>query len=128
MKQYSTAGKQVKERAKDPHPIWRGIGMIMMVMIPLVSFALSDVLLQFARSKGVNVPEELRSAATHIPLYGDIVDLYAVLVLAAGLALILFSLFTIINAAVYKASSHQTYQAFESQPKKFKKKRKLQKP
>ncbi|HKJ28225.1 MAG TPA: hypothetical protein VJ965_11350 [Anaerolineales bacterium] len=128
MKQYSTAGRETKERAKEPHPIWRGIGLIMMVMIPLVSFALSDILLQFARTKNISIPEELRSGITEIPLYGDIQDIYAVLILTAAIMLILFSIFTIINAAVYRASSGRTYQVFESKPKSYKKKRKLRKP
>jgi hypothetical protein len=128
MKQYSTAGREVKERAKEPHPVWRGIGLIMMVMIPIVSFALSDVLLQFARTKNISIPEELRSGITQIPIYGEVQDLYAVLIVAAAIMLILFSIFTIINAAVYQASSGRTYQVFESEPEKYKKKRKLKKP
>jgi len=47
---------------------------------------------------------------------------------AAAIMLILFSIFTVINAAVYRASSSQTYQVFQSKPKSFKKKRKLRKP
>lgn len=128
MRQYSSAGNQPKERAKEPHPIWRGIGLIMMVMIPLVSFALADVLLQKGRERGIRIPVELQRHVIDIPLYGPIRDIYAVLVLAAAITLVLFALFTIINAAVYRASSKKTYRVFESEPQKFKKKRKLKKP
>lgn len=128
MKQYSTAGKRERERSDEPHPIWRGIGLVMMVLIPLVSFALSDVLLQWGRTRGVTIPVELRTGVTAVPLYGDVVDIYAILILAAAIMLVLFGLFTIINAAVYRASGNKTYQAFESTPQKYKKKRKLRKP
>jgi hypothetical protein len=129
MSNYLSGSSQEKgERSKEPHAIWRGIGFIMMVLIPVVSFAMSDKLLQYARTRGVTIPEELRTNPMPIPVYGDVVDLYAVLILAVAIMLVLYGMFTIINAAVYRASAERTYQVFESKPQRYKKKRKLKKP
>jgi len=120
--------QEKREKSREPHPVWRGIGFIMMILIPILSFALSDVLLQAARSNGINIPLELQSGTTLIPVYGPVLDIKAVLAFGFAIMLVLFGLFTIINAAVYRGSKDSTYQIFQSQPKKFKKKRKLKKP
>jgi hypothetical protein len=93
-----------------------------------MSFALSDVLLQAARSRGIFVPLELQSPLTQIPVYGPVQDIKAVLIFGFTIMLVLFGFFTIINAAVYRGSKSSTYQQFQAQPKQYKKKRKLKKP
>lgn len=123
----SPSSREDKERMREPHPIWRGIGFVMLVIGPVVAFALSDLLIRYARTKNVNIPVELSTAAIDIPVYGPVVDLYAVLILAGAITLVIFGLFAIINAAVYRASSGKTYRVFESEPKQYKKKRKLYK-
>ena len=117
-----------REKSREPHPIWRGIGLIMIVLIPVLSFALSDVLLQTARRNQILIPVELQSPPIQIPAYGIVSDIKAVLIVAFAIMLVLFGLFTIINSAVYRGSKDSTYQIFQAQPKQFKKKRKLKKP
>jgi hypothetical protein len=118
--------KEKREKAKEIHPVWRGIGLIMIFLIPILSFALSDVLLQSARSNGI--PLELQSGTTELPVYGPVLDLKAVLIFGFAIMLVLFGLFTIINAAVYRGSKDSTYQIFQAAPKQYKRKRKLKKP
>lgn len=120
--------KQKREKSREPHPVWRGIGFIMMILIPILSFAMSDVLLQVGRNNGINVPIEFQSAPVQIPIYGSVADIKAVLILGFAIMLVLFGLFTIINSAVYRGSKDSTYQIFQAQPKQFKRKRKLKKP
>ena len=71
------------------------------------------------------MPVELSGGITEIPLYGNVQDLQAVLILGGVIMLGLFALLTIINAIVYRASAKNTYQVFQSKPKKYKKKRDL---
>jgi hypothetical protein len=120
--------KEKREKAKEIHPVWRGIGLIMIFLIPILSFALSDVLLQSARSNGIVIPLELQSGMTELPVYGPVLDLKAVLIFGFAIMLVLFGLFTIINAAVYRGSKDSTYQIFQAAPKQYKRKRKLKKP
>lgn len=127
MKSYSDSQREEVERRRQPHPIWRGIGFLMIVLIPVVSFVFSDVMVQFAKKRGVAIPEQLARISLNIPMYGKVNDLLAVLILTFVVALVLFSIFTIINAAAYRASADKTTQVFESKPQYFKRKRKLEK-
>ncbi len=128
MGNYFDASNQKRERKREPHPIWRGIGFAMIIIIPLFSFAGADLLVQYLRTSGVTLPTQLRADTIELPVYGPLTDYKAVLVVAAVIAMILFGLFTLINAAMYQASSGKTYQVFESEPQAYKKKRKLKKP
>jgi hypothetical protein len=117
-----------RERSRNPHPAWRGIGFLMMIGIPILSFAIADQVVIMLKSRGITIPAQLMTPPMQIPVYGVVVDLYAVLVFTAMITLVLFGLFAVINAAMYSSSSQNTYRVFESEPQKFKKKRKLVKP
>ncbi len=120
--------QEKREKSREPHPVWRGIGFVMMIVVPILSFAIADVVLQAIKRNGISIPFELQSPPVQIPVYGPVADLKAVLAFAFAIMLILFALFTIINAAMYRGSKESTYQLFQAQPKQFKKKRKLKKP
>jgi hypothetical protein len=119
---------QRREKSRQPHPVWRGIGFLMMILIPLLAFALADVGVNYVKEQGFTMPEELRSAVIEIPLYGPVADIKAVLLAGFVIALILFSIVAIINAVMYGSKKDSTYQTFQSKPKKYKKKKKLYKP
>jgi len=120
--------KEKREKSREPHPVWRGIGLAMMVLIPLISFAAADLLLQVARRSGMVMPPQFQAPPTNIPVYGPVTDLKAVLAVGFVIMLILFGFFTIINAAMYSGSKKSTYQLFQAEPKTYKRKRKLKKP
>lgn len=120
--------QEKRERAEQQHPVWRGIGFLMAIIIPFFSFAAADVLLNYGKERGVVLPSELRSPPFEIPLYGTVLDIKAVLIVGFIIMLSLFVLLTVINALMYRSSSERTYQVFESEPKQFKKKKKLYKP
>lgn len=117
-----------KERSEEPHPVWRGIGLVMIILIPILSFAISSQLMLYFAQEGIAVSEQLLAPATEIPLVGEIYNWPALLVFTLVISLILFGVVVVINAVIYGASSNQTLRTFESQPKRFKKKRKLIKP
>ena len=119
---------QRKEKSREPHPVWRGIGFMMIILIPLLAFALADVGVNYFKTQGYRMPEELRTDVINIPLYGPVVDIKAILLVGFVIALILFSLLAVINAAMYGSTKKSNYQTFQSQPKKYKKKKKLYKP
>ncbi len=50
----------MKKKPAGVHPIWRGIGCLLMLIIPVISYAGAMVLLQANRQKGwIRVPAEL---------------------------------------------------------------------
>jgi len=69
---YSSAVRQPKARWKI-HPIWQGIGCIMMVIIPLVSYAGAVILVE-ANNKNfwVPFPKEFYGPAGNPYLYAEI--------------------------------------------------------
>lgn len=120
--------KQRKEKLREPHPVWRGIGFMMIILIPVLAFALADLGVGYVKAQGVVMPVELRSEVIDIPFYGPVADVKAILLVGFVIALILFSIVAIINAAMYGSKKGSTYQTFQSKPEKFKKKKKLHKP
>ena len=118
-----------RERDREPHPIWRGIGVAMLVLVPLISFSLSDLLIQWMKhNRGFRIPDPLAKWDWNIPVYGVVNDALAVVLLALVVMLIVFGIFTIINAVAYRATSDRNLSRFESRPQRYKRKRKLVKP
>jgi hypothetical protein len=82
-----------------PHPIWRGIGCALMIIIPIVSFGLADMLIPYlyAHVPGFHLPPELRRSLTLIDGW-QVHNFWAVVGLAILLAFLLFGVLTIVNS------------------------------
>jgi hypothetical protein len=119
---------KAKERSDEPHPVWRGIGMVMMIGIPILSYAIANQLLSYFATEGIMLSEELMAPPVAVPLLGEVYNWPALLVFTFLIALVLFGLFAVVNAVVYSASSNSTLRKLESPPRRLKKKRKLIKP
>lgn len=117
-----------KERSPEPHPVWRGIGLIMLIMIPVLSFAIAEQLMLYFAANNIVIIEQLLAPPVEVPLWGPVYNWPAMLVFTFVIALILFGIFALINAMIYGTSKDKTLQSLESPPKQFKKKRKLVKP
>ena len=93
---YSTA-VQPKERPWKIHPVWQGIGCLMMILIPVISYA-GAVLLVDANIKNgwVAIPREFIGPQGN-PL------LYTQLGIAVLLSLFGFMLFVIVYSLLYRA-------------------------
>lgn len=113
------------EEPRGLHPAWRGIGCLLMLVIPIISFAGADLVIRFARGNvaGFFVPTQLRGNLG-IPGYGVVVDFYAVVLLAFLIALVLFAFLAVINSFIYSMSG-MTRRRFEAPPPRYKPKRKI---
>ena len=80
------------------------------------------------REKGFRIPEPLAKWDWNIPVYGFVDDALAVVLFALAVMMIVFAILTIINAAMYQATSDRNLMVFESEPGHYKRKRKLVKP
>jgi len=77
------------------HPVWRGIGCIFMVIIPLISFFISNLLIQNdARISWIGIPPEMI-----MPQFGDPLLLVRI-VFTTIISLILFFLVSLITFAL----------------------------
>ena len=58
MGRYRDTMKEVEQKATGPAPIWRGIGCLLIVLVPILSYAAAEVTMPFFLNRGL-VPKEL---------------------------------------------------------------------
>jgi hypothetical protein len=69
MSKYSSRNKpEAPPRNRDVHPVMRGIGCIMMVVVPLFSYGLSVILVETAYKRGWPLPPAWSGRITIHPL------------------------------------------------------------
>ncbi len=91
------------QRPWEIHPIWQGIGCLLMVMIPVMAYAGAVLLVQANVSQGwVPISAEL-ARPVNIPNVGSFEYLFANLMVAAVLAMLGFGLLVAIYSLVYRA-------------------------
>ena len=95
--------KHEKEQPKvmRPHPVWRGIGCVLMVAIPVFAFVLADLLIPVLRANlpGFYIPAELRGAL-QITEGWRIENFRAVAGLAFFFSVLLYGLLALVNAVI----------------------------
>jgi hypothetical protein len=89
-------------RPWEIHPVWRGIGCILMLLLPVLSYAGADLLLDENLRQGwVRVPAEL-ARTVGVPGIGPVPHLYANLLLALVLAFLGFGLLVSFYTLVFR--------------------------
>ena len=90
-----------KARPWDVHPIWRGIGCLMILIIPVMSYAGGVILVeQNMKYRWIYVPAELTKSVL-LPLVGRVSHLYATLMATVVLMLIGFGIIVTFYAMIY---------------------------
>jgi len=98
------------------HPVWRGIGCLMILIIPALAFAGAILVVQAnADQKWVPIPAELSQSLT-LPLFGTVESVLAVVIVAVLLALIGFGVMTIIYSLVYSLIGPARYGPQDAPP------------
>lgn len=125
---YESFSKSQKDERK-PHPVWRGIGFLLLVLTPILSFALADIIVQYVKLnvRGARFPK-IFQPDVNIPIYGMVNDWPLVLVVTVFISLALFSIFSVFNAIAYRSTRDKNKTVFESDRQSYKRKRKLKKP
>jgi len=120
--------REERERESLPHPIWRGIGFAMIVLVPTISFVLSDELLKNWQNSipGFTLPGNLRRTI-EVPIYGEVDNFWGVLILTGIITLAVFAIFSTINALVYRSTRKRNLRVFDSSPQRYKPQKKLRK-
>jgi len=125
---HSMKSKEDRERETMPHPIWRGVGLFMIVVVPILSFVISHELVKYweATIPEFILPMELRGTVD-IPIFGEVENFLGILALTVIIVIAIFALFSVVNAVVYRTTREKNLRVFESQPERYKSKRKLRK-
>ncbi len=121
-----------KSRVEGPHPIWRGIGCILMIVVPIISFGLAELTIQSNWSQQY-VPYQLLGypilpAVLWKPglldpvlvLIQGIPNLYGVLVFFFLYLLVLGAFVSVGNAYLYKTLGPPRYGPQDAPPPKIK--------
>lgn len=107
---------RMQDKPWEIHPIWRGIGCLMMVIIPIMAYAGAVVLVRLNQENGwVPVPRELAQTIT-LPMIGSIPNLFAVLIVTVLLMLVGFGLLTILYSFVYNIVGPPRYGPLDAPP------------
>jgi hypothetical protein len=125
---HTMKSREERERETWPHPIWRGVGIVMIIVLPILSFVISDELVKYweATIPDFVLPHQMRQTV-NIPIYGQVNNFFGVLALTAIVTIAFFALFSVVNAIVYRSTMNKKLRVFESPPTAYKKKRKLKK-
>jgi len=136
MTKHRTYERQLPARSKDPHPVWRGIGCLIMLLVPALSLGISVLLIEMALSLGIQLPPGLLGYPLMpnilfrvpglVPILNwihSINNLYAILVGAFAIAIILASLLALGYAFLYRLVGPPRYSPIDAPPSRVKVKR-----
>ncbi len=105
-----TSSRSSEPLQKEVHPIWRGIGLILMVVTPFLAYMATLVLLEQNKLNGwVAIPKDMLSPVIE-PL------LYVKVVLTLVLAILLFGVFQLISFILYSMFAPPRYGPLDAPP------------
>ncbi|MBI5935925.1 MAG: hypothetical protein HY867_19640 [Chloroflexi bacterium] len=133
MSKHRSFEKQAKPRRKDPHPVWRGIGCLSMLIIPAISFGISTILVQMAPSMGVYLPPELLGRPVMPELLFKVPgligllnwiqrqnNLYAILIITFAVVVVLAGIIAVGYALAYRIMGPPRYTGYDAPPPRIK--------
>jgi hypothetical protein len=130
----STQRESSISRTKQPHEIWRGIGCLMMVIVPVISVAAASETVKWILANGNKL---IPRALLGIPRLPDFVyksdglvlilspitkinNLYAIVVMSLFYILIISGVISVIYAATYNMVGPSRYGPTDAPPPKIK--------
>jgi len=135
MGKYTTYTHNEKpKRSKEPHEIWRGLGCLMMILIPAISIAAGSLTVGYiADSNPRLIPRQFMGTprlpdfvyksdglTTILTPLTEIKDLYAIALVSILYMILLGGVISVIYAAVYTAVGPSRYGPTDAPPPKIK--------
>lgn len=129
MSKYRTYEKKTPARSSEPHPVWRGIGCLIMLLVPALSLGISVILVQMAPSLGIQLPDGLIGRPVmpellfQVPgLVGilnwiqSLDNLYAILVGMFTITILLAGVLALVYAFAYRIVGPARYSGMDAPP------------
>ena len=114
--------QEVKQRPWEVHPIWRGLGCILIIIIPIMSYAAAVVIVsENYKNRWVALPSEL--VGTYLIPYLNVRINFAVIAVTLLLLFIGYGILVLIYAFMYRLIGPSRYGPLDSPPIKRKPKR-----
>lgn len=135
MSKYQSTRKKVKEKSNQPHYAWRGIGCVMMILIPVISYAAGVETIKYALSNRMAVPYELLGYPRFPDLFyqssglmtilgpiARIQHFYAYLLTAVFYTIMFGAIISMAYAVLYRMTKPSPYGPLDAPPPKVKSK------
>jgi hypothetical protein len=107
MGKYNSFKPEVERKKKEVHPIWRGIGLILMVLGPVLAYFSAILLLDENSKNGwATIPTEIIAQGSD-PL------LYAKIILTVFLLLVFYSVLMLFTFIIYRALGPSRYSDYD---------------
>ena len=132
MGRYRETSREVGPRKKELHPIWRGIGCVILVLVPIISFAAASVLMPLLLERGW-VPQQLLFTPQiptwfwYAPVLAEVFQflfgryaIFATLILTAVFIILLSGVFSLVYAIMYQTVAPPRYGPMDAPPPKVK--------
>jgi hypothetical protein len=134
MTKYQNYAKKASPlRSKEPHPVWRGIGCFIMLLVPALSLGISYILIELALEQGIQLPPELLGRPLMPPILfrvpglvgilnwiQSLNNLYAILVGTLTVTVVLGGLLGFAYAFVYRLIGPSPYTDMDARPQNIK--------
>jgi len=108
--------RQPEPKHKEPvHPIWRGIGCLLIIIIPIISFAASTILYkQGLPQRYIPLSPDL-AWQVNVPGFGFIPLLY-ILVITGVITVLGFIVMTVVYSLVFRVGGSSRYGPLDAPP------------
>lgn len=90
------------------HPIWRGIGLILLILIPVISFGLAEIFLDYFVAQSPDLPQSPEQIIIGVD------NLYLQIGVTLVLTIILYLLLSIIGSVVYSVMGGREHEEIVS--------------
>lgn len=124
--------RRPRRTRKKMSPIWRGVGCLLMITVPIISYVVGHALLQAAKSGGLIPPEILGYPKfpewvygvpfldTLARFIGSLKDPLAMLLFFFATLLLLSGLISLIYSAIYQVLGPPRYTELDAEPSRHK--------
>jgi hypothetical protein len=120
MGKYSSYQQRAPEKGRNDtiHPIWRGVGFGLMILIPIISYAAMKLLLDYDMKTNLfPIPADLIIQGGRYPL------LYVEIGIFVIIALVLYTVLVFFNFVIYKFFGPSRYGPTDIPPIAYKRRR-----
>jgi len=137
MGKYSSHARQAPRPKRGVvHPVMRGIGCLMIVIVPILAYGLSVLLVNYGASKGWPIPPDWRGVPTFHPLLWRLSGVAAILaflqkqnnlianvIFAIGITVVIGGVMSVLYGYIYTIFGPPRYGPTDAPPPKVKAKR-----
>ena len=131
----TTTTKDASRKGRREHPVWRGIGCLLMIIVPVLSFAAANLAFDYFLSRG-QIPNDLLTTPEIpdwmwlVPVFAQIYGFLfvrfgigAILMMTFVFIILISGVFAVLYAFMYRAVGPSRYGPLDAPPSRRKTKK-----